>query len=169
MFIIFLALCLHWESLLPFPRFHSGNKQGEHPEDNQPTRGGSQHAGADQQTVRDPQLPTPGTGYVHFACVLISPEMLNVWLFDSFPWHLSVLRWGHKGSNGVGAQRAVREAVLSLQYDVPANKAGVYHSLSWKHLRLWIQLTRRSLQLRAGLRGRQEETGWVRLMKTLLL
>lgn len=42
-------------------RLHSGNKQGEHPEDDQPTGRGPQHSGSDQQTVRDPQLPTSGT------------------------------------------------------------------------------------------------------------
>lgn len=44
-----------------FPsRLYPGDEQGEHPEDDRPIRRGSQHAGPDQQTVRDPQLPSPG-------------------------------------------------------------------------------------------------------------
>lgn len=43
-----------------FARLHSGSEQGEHPEDDQSAGWGSQHSGPDQQTVRDPQLPTPG-------------------------------------------------------------------------------------------------------------
>lgn len=63
-------------------RFHSGNKQGEHPEDDQPTRGGSQHNGSDQQTVRDPQLPTPGTGYIQSACPAVSLLVLSCYICE---------------------------------------------------------------------------------------
>lgn len=47
--------------LLCCARLHPDNKQGEHPEDDWSIRRGSQHSGSDQQTVWDPQLPTPGT------------------------------------------------------------------------------------------------------------
>lgn len=47
-------------SPLPPQRHRAGSKQGEHPEDDKSTGRRSEHAGSDQQAVRDPQLPTPG-------------------------------------------------------------------------------------------------------------
>lgn len=44
-----------------FIRLHSGSEQGEHPEDDQSIRWGSQHSRPDQQTVWDPQLLSPGS------------------------------------------------------------------------------------------------------------
>lgn len=72
-------------------------------------------------------------------------------------FHLSVPRWGNKGSDGVGAQGAVREAVSGLQHDLPAHKAGVYHSLRREQLRLRVRLARHPFQLWTGLWRSQEE------------
>lgn len=46
---------------IPACRFHPGHQQGEHPEDHQPHGRGPEHPGSDQQAVRDPQLPPPGS------------------------------------------------------------------------------------------------------------
>lgn len=94
---------------------------------------------------------------------ILKKENMYRWFYHplsclySFP-SLSVSRWGDQRSDGVSAQGAVRETVCGLQYDLPAHKAGVHHSLSWEHLRLWIYLAWRTLQLWAGFRGSQEET-----------
>lgn len=190
-------------------RLHSGNKQGEHPEDDQSIGRGSQHSGSGQQTVWDPQLPTPGTVDQHtrtrvnsshmFYCIFTS-FLSQPFLFPSL--HLSkminglranylsycrlfynVVKWsqmvffllcpslsvpgrGDKGSDGVGAQGAVREAVSGLQHDLPAHEAGVHHSLRWEQLRLRVYLAWHPFQLRAGLWRRQEEA---RSVKKLII